>query len=96
LAIIDIDQLLLATEEIGEESIPFHLDTFDIDELLDKTDNWEKSIPSKRRINMTTKENRYQDLPEEWIELVKKAMKSNITKEEFKKFLEEKLRVNKD
>ncbi|CRH76374.1 Anti-repressor SinI [Chlamydia trachomatis] len=45
---------------------------------------------------MTTKENRYQDLPEEWIELVKKAMKSNITKEEFKKFLEEKLRVNKD
>ncbi|MGG0413410.1 hypothetical protein [Peribacillus simplex] len=40
--IIDIDQLLLTTEEIAEESIPFHLDTFDIDELLDKTDNWER------------------------------------------------------
>ncbi|MDP1420131.1 hypothetical protein Q8G35_17460 [Peribacillus simplex] len=40
LTIIDIDQLLLATEELAEESIPFHLDTFDIDQLLDKTDNW--------------------------------------------------------
>ena len=40
LAIIDIDQLLLATEAIAEESVPFHLDTFDIDQLLDKTDNW--------------------------------------------------------
>ncbi|MET3322735.1 hypothetical protein ACFY5J_23755 [Peribacillus butanolivorans] len=40
MAIIDIDQLLLATEEIVEESIPYHLDTFDIDQLLDKTDNW--------------------------------------------------------
>ncbi|MDF1997407.1 anti-repressor SinI family protein [Peribacillus frigoritolerans] len=45
---------------------------------------------------MTTKENRDQDLPEEWVELVKKAMKSNITKEEFKRFLEEKLKINKD
>lgn len=27
-------------------------------------------------------------LPKEWIELVKEAMKSNITKEEFKIFLE--------
>lgn len=30
------------------------------------------------------------DLSEEWIELVKRAMESNITKEEFKQFLEEK------
>ena len=37
---IDIDQLLQATEEIAEESIPYHLYTFDIDQLLDKTDNW--------------------------------------------------------
>jgi hypothetical protein len=28
------------------------------------------------------------DLPKEWIELVKEAMKSNITKEDFKIFLE--------
>ncbi|MDQ0879309.1 MULTISPECIES: hypothetical protein [Peribacillus] len=40
MTIIDIDQLLLATEELAEESIPIHLDTFDIDQLLDKTDNW--------------------------------------------------------
>jgi hypothetical protein len=30
-----------------------------------------------------------QELPEEWINLIKEAMKSNITKEDFKKFLEE-------
>lgn len=29
------------------------------------------------------------DLPKDWVELVKEAMKSNITKEEFKKFLKE-------
>lgn len=29
-------------------------------------------------------------LTEEWVELVKEAMRSNITKEEFKRFLEEK------
>lgn len=29
------------------------------------------------------------ELPEEWINLIKEAMKSNITKEDFKKFLEE-------
>lgn len=40
LATIDIDKLLLATEEMAEESIPVHLYTFDIDKLLDKTDNW--------------------------------------------------------
>lgn len=40
MAIIDIDQLLLATEAIAEESVPFHLDTFDIDQLLDNTGNW--------------------------------------------------------
>ncbi|MFA1712851.1 hypothetical protein ACDX66_14150 [Peribacillus frigoritolerans] len=40
MTIIDIDQLLLATEELAEESIPFHLDAFDIDQLLDKTYNW--------------------------------------------------------
>ncbi|WP_155928803.1 anti-repressor SinI family protein [Bacillus sp. UNC41MFS5] len=28
------------------------------------------------------------DLPKEWIELVKEAMKSDITKEDFKIFLE--------
>ncbi|WP_156431139.1 anti-repressor SinI family protein [Bacillus sp. FJAT-29814] len=28
------------------------------------------------------------DLPKEWIELVKEAMKSGITKEDFKVFLE--------
>ncbi|WP_423798067.1 anti-repressor SinI family protein [Neobacillus sp. SAB-20_R2A] len=33
------------------------------------------------------KKNEY-DLPKEWIELVKEAMKSNITKEDFKIFLE--------
>ncbi|MGE7184393.1 hypothetical protein ACQKKK_10390 [Peribacillus sp. NPDC006672] len=40
MAIIDIDQLLLATEEIAEESVPIPLDTFDIDQLLEKTDYW--------------------------------------------------------
>lgn len=29
------------------------------------------------------------ELPKEWVELVKDAMKSDITKEEFKKFLKE-------
>ncbi|WP_394555767.1 anti-repressor SinI family protein [Priestia aryabhattai] len=29
-------------------------------------------------------------LPEKWMELVKEAMNSNVSKEEFKKFLEEK------
>ncbi|MCQ6278769.1 anti-repressor SinI family protein [Bacillus sp. EB600] len=33
---------------------------------------------------MTTEEH---DLPEEWGELAKEAMKSNITKEDFKQFL---------
>jgi hypothetical protein len=28
-----------------------------------------------------------QELPKEWVELVKDAMKSNISKENFKKFL---------
>jgi mevalonate pyrophosphate decarboxylase len=27
------------------------------------------------------------ELPKEWVELIKEAMKSNITKEDFKKFL---------
>ncbi|MFE4895995.1 hypothetical protein [Peribacillus butanolivorans] len=40
MAIIDIDQLLLATEELPKSQFDSHLDTFDIDELLDKTDNW--------------------------------------------------------
>jgi len=36
-------------------------------------------------------------LPEEWVELVKEAMKSNITKEEFQRFLkEEKEKRKKD
>jgi len=28
-----------------------------------------------------------QELPKEWVELVKDAMKSNVSKEKFKKFL---------
>lgn len=36
-------------------------------------------------------------LSEEWVELVKEAMKSNITKEDFKQFLkEEKEKRDKD
>ncbi|MEC0275404.1 anti-repressor SinI family protein [Peribacillus frigoritolerans] len=42
---------------------------------------------------MTTKEDRDQFLSEEWLELVKEAMKSNITKEEFNRFLEEKSKM---
>ncbi|MGX1195928.1 anti-repressor SinI family protein [Metabacillus sp. SLBN-84] len=34
-------------------------------------------------------------LPEEWVELVKEAMNSDVTKEEFKKFLEEKSKEKK-
>lgn len=37
------------------------------------------------------------ELPEEWINLIKEAMKSNITKEDFKKFLaDEKKKRNLD
>lgn len=32
------------------------------------------------------------DLPEEWIDLIIEAMESNITKEDFKKFLEDEKR----
>lgn len=39
--------------------------------------------------NMTTKNNN-QELPKEWEELVVLAMESNITKEEFKEFIEKK------
>lgn len=35
---------------------------------------------------MNTKEH---ELPKEWIQLAKQAMQSSITKEDFKKFLEE-------
>ncbi|MFB9759083.1 DNA-binding anti-repressor SinI [Ectobacillus funiculus] len=42
------------------------------------------------------KENIEQNLSKELIDLVKEAMKSNVTKEEFKKFLEEKSRTNED
>ena len=46
---------------------------------------------------MATKEKAEKiQLPEEWIELVKEAMESNITKEDFKQFLrEEKEKRNK-
>ena len=45
---------------------------------------------------MSTKEDFDKNpLPEEWIELVKEAMKSSITKEEFREFLEEKKREMK-
>ncbi|PFK67541.1 hypothetical protein COJ21_23970 [Priestia megaterium] len=33
-------------------------------------------------------------LPEEWMKLVKEAMNSNVSKEEFKQFLEEKSQDN--
>ena len=33
-------------------------------------------------------ENTYQDLSNEWIELIKEAMGSNVTKEEFRAFLQ--------
>jgi hypothetical protein len=36
------------------------------------------------------------NLPKEWIELVKVAMKSNITKENFKKFLKERKEKRKN
>lgn len=41
---------------------------------------------------MKVKENEKSDqnLPKEWIELVKLAMQSNVTKEEFEEFLREK------
>ncbi|MGE6609809.1 anti-repressor SinI family protein [Peribacillus sp. NPDC076916] len=35
------------------------------------------------------------NLPDEWLELVTLAMKSDITKEQFKKFLQEKSNSNK-
>ena len=54
------------------------------------------NIHSKRGINMMIKENIDQDLPEEWVELVREAMKSNINKGEFKKFLKGKTKLNKD
>lgn len=41
MATIDIDQLLAATEEIADDCI--HIDTFDIDRLLDLTDNLYKA-----------------------------------------------------
>ncbi|MCM3729884.1 anti-repressor SinI family protein [Neobacillus cucumis] len=39
-----------------------------------------------------------QELPKEWVELVKDAMISNVSKEKFKKFLkdEKKIRENKN
>ncbi len=55
-----------------------------------------KKHAPKRRISMTKKENKGQDLSEEWIELVKEAMKSNISKEEFKIFLKKKAEINKN
>lgn len=35
------------------------------------------------------------DLPEEWMKLVRDAMNSNVSKEQFKQFLEEKTENNK-
>lgn len=35
-----------------------------------------------------------EDLPEEWMKLVKEAMNSNVSTEEFKQFLEEKSQDN--
>ncbi|MFC0270432.1 anti-repressor SinI family protein [Metabacillus herbersteinensis] len=40
---------------------------------------------------MKTKGNTDHNLPKEWVELVKQAMNSNITKEDFKKFLQQEL-----
>lgn len=39
---------------------------------------------------MDVYENYSESLPQEWIDLAKEAMKSDITKEEFKRFLEQK------
>jgi Anti-repressor SinI len=40
--------------------------------------------------NMTTRKDVKQELPKEWRELVTLAMESNVTKEEFKEFIEKK------
>lgn len=45
---------------------------------------------------MTTKVNNERFLPKELIELVKEAMESNITKEEFRGFMEGKRTENED
>ena len=44
---------------------------------------------------MNTKENDNQDLPKELIDLVKLAMSSNVTKEDFKRFLQQELSKDK-
>lgn len=40
--------------------------------------------------SMTTRKDVKQELPKEWEELVILAMESNVTKEEFKEFIEKK------
>ncbi|MEK1833317.1 anti-repressor SinI family protein [Priestia megaterium] len=44
---------------------------------------------------MTTRKDVKQELPKEWEELVVLAMESNVTKEEFKEFIEKNLPKNK-
>ena len=44
---------------------------------------------------MNTKENDNQNLPKELTDLVKLAMSSNITKEDFKRFLQQELSKDK-
>lgn len=47
------------------------------------------SLAGMEGIKVITKEKIEQKLPKEWLELVKEAMHSNVTIEEFKKFIEE-------
>jgi hypothetical protein len=40
LAIIDIDQLLLVTEDLEVETIAHGMRVYDIDQLLERTNDW--------------------------------------------------------
>ncbi|WML51624.1 anti-repressor SinI family protein [Neobacillus sp. PS3-12] len=50
--------------------------------------NFEFCIHDKSFLMGRKYEKKETDLPKEWVELVKQAMESNITKEDFKIFLE--------
>lgn len=47
-------------------------------------------MPFEEEIGLTLKEKMEQELTEEWIELITMAVEAKVTKEEFKKWLEEK------
>ncbi|MFP7735658.1 anti-repressor SinI family protein [Priestia aryabhattai] len=40
--------------------------------------------------------NHSETIPKEWMDLAKEAMNSNVSKEDFKKFLEQKAKDSKD